>query len=73
MELRRAILASALTAALVLGLTPIAGPSDAAANTAVVRVMTLNIFYGGDELDLQTGAGATGRPAAPRRSPRSRT
>ena len=37
------------------GLSPGAAPAVAAAETTVIRVMTLNIFYGGDELDLQTG------------------
>jgi hypothetical protein len=54
MELRRAILASALIGTLAFGLSPVANASPAP-DTTVVRVMTLNIFYGGDELDLQTG------------------
>ncbi len=54
---------SRIRVALVLvGLVVLAaGPSVAAASppeaeTAVIRVMTLNIFYGGDELDLHTGS-----------------
>ena len=35
------------------GGTPVAGGSPT--DTAVVRVLNLNIFYGGDELNLQTG------------------
>ena len=46
-----ALLAGVLVAA---GLTPAAAAPPASA-TAIVRVMTLNVFYGGDELDLQTG------------------
>ena len=54
MQLRRAILASALTALVALAWSPAA--VAAAPPTAVIRVMTLNIFYGGDELDLHTGS-----------------
>jgi hypothetical protein len=55
MHRRRGVLAAALIGTLVgAGVAPIASASPAPP-TAVIRVMTLNIFYGGDELDLQTG------------------
>src|SRR6185312_10139825 len=38
------------------GLAPVAVAAPAVEPTAVVRVMTLNVFYGGDELDLRTGS-----------------
>src|SRR4029079_2876724 len=62
MVIRRGILASALSGLLALAWAPIAAAAPASADTTVVRVMTLNIFYGGDELDLQTG-GFCHRPA----------
>ena len=40
--------------AIVAG-TPITNAAPPSDDSTVVRVMTLNIFYGGDELDLQTG------------------
>ena len=38
-----------------LGLTILLLPSPAAASPVTVKVMTLNIFYGGDEWNLETG------------------
>lgn len=49
-----AILAATVLA--LAGLTPLAPVAAAPAETAVIRVMTLNIFYGGDEIDLGTGS-----------------
>ena len=51
---RRGVLAAALIGTLVGGVAPVAVASPTPP-TAVIRVMNLNIFYGGDELDLQTG------------------
>src|SRR6476661_1235325 len=53
MKTRRAGIAVALAASLALAGSPISTASTPP--TAIVRVMTLNIFYGGDEIDLQTG------------------
>ncbi len=39
----------------VIGLASLAIPPAAAATPATVKVMTLNIFYGGDEWNLDTG------------------
>jgi Endonuclease/Exonuclease/phosphatase family len=50
---RRVGLATVLAALLALGSSPVAGAVPP--STAVIRVMALNIFYGGDEIDLQTG------------------
>jgi len=55
MDRRRGLVAVALTFALAVGGSPIVVASPPA-DTAVVRVMNLNIFYGGDELDLHTGS-----------------
>lgn len=52
---RHRLVAVALAGALALVGSPVATASPPEADTAVVRVMNLNIFYGGDELDLQTG------------------
>ena len=54
MERRRLVLAAALIGTLAGGVAPVASASPTPPS-AVVRVMTLNIFYRGDELDLQTG------------------
>ncbi len=54
MTSRRRLLAIWLAALLGLGMSPVA--VAAPSNTAVVRVLNLNIFYGGDELDLRTGS-----------------
>jgi len=54
MDLRRGVLAAALIGTLLGGVAPVASASPTPP-TADIRVMTLNIFYGGDELDLQTG------------------
>jgi hypothetical protein len=62
MDLRRAVLASALAALLGLGGSPV---SAGTADTAVIRVMTLNIFYGGDELNLHTGGWCTRSAGCP--------
>jgi hypothetical protein len=62
MVIRRGILASALSGLLALAWAPVAAAAPSSPDTTVVRVMTLNIFYGGDELDLQTG-GFCHRPA----------
>jgi len=53
MNARRGGIATALATVLALGGSTfaIAAPQP----TAVIRVMTLNIFYGGDELDLHNG------------------
>jgi hypothetical protein len=53
MNARRVGLATALAALLALGGSPVTTASPPP--TSVVRVMTLNIFYGGDELDLHNG------------------
>src|SRR4051794_6264352 len=53
MSLRGGILASLLTALATLAWSPAVAASPAP--TATIRVMALNIFYGGDELDLHTG------------------
>ena len=55
MKTGRPFVVCALAAVIALaGAAPVAGgpPTD----TAVVRVLNLNIFYGGDELDLRTGS-----------------
>jgi endonuclease/exonuclease/phosphatase family metal-dependent hydrolase len=46
----------------VIGLASLAIPPAAAATPVTVKVMTLNIFYGGDEWNLETGQWCT-RPA----------
>src|SRR6476469_1278915 len=56
---RRPGFRAALVLASLIGL--VGGPTAALASpspstTTVVRVMALNIFYGGDELDLHTGS-----------------
>ena len=56
---RRAVLASALTALLALAGSPVALAGGPAPTSAVVRVLNLNIFYGGDELNLHTGSWCT--------------
>jgi hypothetical protein len=61
MHVRRARTALALTAVLTLAaISPVAPVAPAVggpgSDTAVVRVLNLNIFYGGDELDLRTGS-----------------
>jgi hypothetical protein len=61
MHVRRARTALALTAVLTLAaISPVAPVAPAVggpgSETAVVRVLNLNIFYGGDELDLRTGS-----------------
>lgn len=43
----------ALASALVLSILLL--PSPASASPIIVKVMTLNIFYGGDEWNLDTG------------------
>jgi Endonuclease/Exonuclease/phosphatase family len=61
MKVRRRLVALALTGLLALGgSSSVAGGSTP--DTAVIRVLNLNIFYGGDELDLQTGSWCN-RPA----------
>ncbi|WP_176985284.1 endonuclease/exonuclease/phosphatase family protein [Asanoa ishikariensis] len=50
----RRILAGAL-AALALGTVGVAQPAQAGGHPSRIKVMTLNVFYGGDELDLATG------------------
>src|SRR5215212_154110 len=62
MHLRRAVLASALAALLGVAGSPV---SAGTAETAVIRVMTLNIFYGGDELNLHTGGWCTRSAGCP--------
>jgi hypothetical protein len=55
MKIRRVFLVVALAALVaVAGGAPAAGGTPEA-DTAVVRVLNLNIFYGGDELNLHTG------------------
>jgi len=50
-------LAAGLAALVLAGLPALAAPASAAPETTVsLRVMTLNIFYGGDEIDLHTGS-----------------
>ena len=49
----RWMLATALTASLITALSP--GPATAASQTMTLRVMSFNIFYGGDEADLEHG------------------
>lgn len=44
------------TAVALAGGAPVASAEPPDAETAVVRVMSLNIFYGGDEFDLHTGS-----------------
>jgi endonuclease/exonuclease/phosphatase family metal-dependent hydrolase len=65
-----ALLAAAGVAAVVVVLLVVlspwsdeeeAKPTAAAPSSTTVRVMTLNIFYGGDELDLKTGDWCTVR------------
>ena len=57
MQLRRALAAFALTGVLApAGVGPVAVATAANPETAVVRVLNLNIFYGGDELELHTGS-----------------
>jgi hypothetical protein len=63
MHLRRAVLASALAALLGLAGSPVAAGTS---GTTVIRVMTLNIFYGGDELNLHTGGWCTRSAGCPR-------
>jgi endonuclease/exonuclease/phosphatase family metal-dependent hydrolase len=46
----------------VIGLASLVIPSAAAATPVTVKVMTLNVFYGGDEWNLETGQWCT-RPA----------
>ena len=46
-----------VAAALVLGVTPAsAAPASNSPTQVTLRVMTLNVFYGGDEIDLHTGS-----------------
>jgi len=56
MQVRRRLVTFALTGALALAGGSSVGLASAGAETAVLRVMNLNIFYGGDELDLHTGS-----------------
>jgi len=56
-------LAAGLAALVLAGLPALAAPASAASaasaapeTTVSLRVMTLNIFYGGDEIDLHTGS-----------------
>jgi hypothetical protein len=44
-----------------------AGVPDSPPATVSLRFMTLNIFYGGDELDLRPMVHSIGRRLAPRR------
>jgi hypothetical protein len=52
---RRALLSLAVVGLLVAAAWSGVATASATPPTAVIRVMTLNIFYGGDEIDLQTG------------------
>jgi hypothetical protein len=49
----RWMLATALTASLITALSP--GPATAGSRSMTLRVMSFNIFYGGDEVDLEHG------------------
>jgi Endonuclease/Exonuclease/phosphatase family len=50
-------LAAGLAALVLAALPALAAPASATPETTVsLRVMTLNIFYGGDEIDLHTGS-----------------
>jgi endonuclease/exonuclease/phosphatase family metal-dependent hydrolase len=53
----------ALASALVLAILLL--PSAAAASPATVKVMTLNIFYGGDEWNLETGQWCVDKAGCP--------
>jgi len=57
--MRRSVRTIVIVAALAAGLVPIMGVAPAAAQPPSLRVMTLNILYGGDELDLDTGRWCT--------------
>src|ERR1044072_8506512 len=63
MHLRRAVLASALAALLGLAGSPVSAGSP---DPADIRVMTLNVFYGGDELNLHPGGWCTRSAGCPR-------
>ena len=45
----------ALALAVALASVPLLAPPPAAATPVTIKVMTLNIFYGGDEWNLDTG------------------
>jgi endonuclease/exonuclease/phosphatase family metal-dependent hydrolase len=51
----RSRVVSAIVVAAVVAAAIVVAPPSAAAQPVTVRVMTLNILYGGDELDLETG------------------
>jgi endonuclease/exonuclease/phosphatase family metal-dependent hydrolase len=53
--MRRKIRSLLVTSSLLAVLFPVAATTPAAAQPVTLRVMTLNILYGGDELDLDTG------------------
>src|SRR5687767_4300829 len=53
--MRRKIRSLLVTSSLLAVLVPVAATTPAAAQPVTLRVMTLNILYGGDELDLDTG------------------
>ena len=55
MDLRRVVIAPTIASLLALAVSPAVIAGTPGTETTVVSVLNLNIFYGGDELNLRTG------------------